>query len=87
MKILLATLALAFAAPVAAQTAPAQPGHDQHWQHQQHQPGQHQPAQHQQHGDGCCADRNGNGRMDCCEQAAQAGRACGCCDEQPAQRR
>lgn len=82
MKFLIAILALALAAPVAAQTAPAQPDHRQHGQHQQHQ-----PARHQQHGDGCCADRNGNGRMDCCEQAAQSGRACACCDEQPAQRR
>ena len=81
MKYLVATLALAFAAPVAAQTAPA------HQDHQQH--GQHQQGQHQGHGDGCCADRNGNGRMDCCERmAAQSGSGCACCSEQrPAQRR
>lgn len=82
MKTLIATLALAVAAPLAAQPAPVQQDHRPHGQHQQHQPGQ-----HQQHGDGCCADRNGNGRMDCCEQAAEAGQACACCDERPAQRR
>jgi hypothetical protein len=64
MKYFLATLALAFAAPVAAQTAPA---HQDHQQHQQGQHSQHQQGQHC----ACCVDRNGNGRMDCCEEAAR----------------
>lgn len=82
MKYVLVTLALALAAPAAAQTAPdAHQGHGQHQQqgHQQHQ--QHQPGQTQGHGDGCCADRNGNGRMDCCERmAGQSGDGCACCE-------
>lgn len=67
--------------------------HQGHGQHQQHQPapappGQQPQAPHSQHqgpaapqGD-CCADRNGNGRMDCCERMAQAGDRRGCCAEQ-----
>ena len=88
MKFITSAFALAIAFPAAAQTAPAQPqaqpgqhgqhqGHDQHGQHQPGQHGQHQPGQHEGHGDGCCADRNNDGRMDCCEQgdrpAAQQG--------------
>jgi hypothetical protein len=81
MKIIVAAIALALAFPAAAQTAPAQ--HQGHGQPAppQHQPGQHQPGQHQGHEDGCCADRNNNGRMDCCERMAQAGEARGCCAE------
>lgn len=92
MKYFLSAIALVIATPAAAQTAPAQ-DHQGHAQHQQH--GQHQGhAQHQQHqqqggqpghapqGD-CCADRNGNGRMDCCERTAEAGDRRGCC-AQPA---
>ena len=71
MKLVLTAMALVFAVPAAAQTAPAA----QHQGHQDHQGqhGQHQPGQHEGHGmrDGCCADRNGNGRMDCCENMAQ----------------
>ena len=87
MKILVTAAALVLAVPAAAQTAPAsQPqGHQQHQmgQHGQHQPGQHQPGQHEGHGmrDGCCVDRNNNGRMDCCENMAQGSREHG---EQPA---
>jgi len=79
MKFIVAAFALAIAFPAAAQTAPAQ--HQDHAQHQagaqdqqgheqhgQHQHGQHQPGHNEGHGDGCCADRNNNGRMDCCEQ-------------------
>ena len=74
MKIIIAAIALAIAFPAAAQTAPATPEH-----HGQHQPGQHgqqghdqhQPGHPQGHEDGCCADRNNNGRMDCCENMAQ----------------
>ena len=77
MKMFLAILALALAAPVAAQTAPADQGHQQHGQqpaqpghHQQHgQPGQQGQHQQGEHHCACCADRNGNGRMDCCEEA------------------
>lgn len=91
MKYVLVTLALALAAPAAAQTAPdAHQGHGQHQQqgqqHDQHQ--QHQPGQTQGHGDGCCADRNGNGRMDCCERmAGQSGDGCACCNQQRPARR
>lgn len=82
MKYLLTAAMLVIAAPAAAQTAPApaQQGHDQHQGHAQHQghgqhqqqtpaqPGQPQGGQQQQRD--CCADRNGNGRMDCCEGMA-----------------
>jgi hypothetical protein len=92
MKILMTAIAFVIAAPAAAQTAPAQQhqGHDQHQQHRQApaQPGQPPNAQHSQHqgsgADGdCCADRNGNGRMDCCENMAQAGDRRSCCAEHP----
>lgn len=89
MKILVTAMALVFAAaPAAAQTAPAQ--HQDHQQHQASQSGQHQMAQHAQHQgaqgqhqgqamqSGCCADRNGNGQMDCCENMPE-GREC-CCE-------
>ena len=72
MKIIVAAFALAIASPAVAQTAPAAPPAD----HTQHQQGQHQGMpQVQGHGEGCacCADRNGNGRMDCCETMGQAG--------------
>ena len=89
MKYLLAAAALVIAAPAVAQTAPApdhsahaqhpaqgqQGGHDQHGQHQPGQQGQHQG--HAMAMD-CCADRNGNGQMDCCENMP-AGREC-CCE-------
>lgn len=80
MKIIIAAFALAIASPAVAQTAPAGPAADPH---AQHQPGQHQgaPQGHHQGHDmqgGCCADRNGNGRMDCCENMA-AGSSCSCC--------
>lgn len=65
--------------------------HAQHQagQHAQHQAGQHgqhaQPGQHEGHDmrDGCCADRNNDGRMDCCENMPQGHE---CCEhgEQPA---
>ncbi len=87
MRILMTAIALVIASPAVAQTAPAQQhqGHDQHQQHGQQQGqaqhGQHQQGQHQERS-GCCADRNGNGRMDCCEGMAQAGDRRGCCPEQ-----
>jgi len=77
MKIIIAAIAFTIAVPATAQTAPApQQDHSQHQQHGQQdhdhsQHGEHQQGQHEEHG-GCCADRNGNGRMDCCE--GQAGR-------------
>ncbi len=83
--LLIAAVALVIAAPAAAQTAPApqhqghaQLGqgmdHSQHGQPQSGQHGQHQGGQPQGHGNmgDCCADRNGNGRMDCCENMAPA---------------
>ena len=93
MKIFLTAIALAFALPAAAQTAPAAPQHQDHSQHQQqggaghagHQSpqGQQHGGQHDQHQGhdmqgGCCADRNGNGRMDCCENMAAAEGRGGC---------
>ena len=83
MKYFMTAIALVIAAPAAAQTTPAQQhqGHDQHQQHGQGlQQGQAQHSQHQEQG-GCCADRNGNGRMDCCEGMAQSGDRRGCCPE------
>ena len=60
-------------------------GHSGHAGHAGHQmpAGQQQgaePGQQQGHamGGDCCADRNGNGRMDCCENMA-AGAGGGCC--------
>lgn len=70
MKYLISAVVLVIAAPAAAQTAPG-PQHQGHDQHQQHQ-GHGQPAGHGQPC-GCCADRNGNGRMDCCEGMAPSG--------------
>ena len=91
MKIFVTAMALVLAYPAAAQTAPAQPehqGHPQmqgHAEHGQHQAGQgaHQGGQHQGHAmrDGCCEDRNGDGRMDCCEHMAQATEQHDCCAE------
>jgi hypothetical protein len=98
MKIFVAAMTFVLAAaPAVAQTAPAQ--HQDHRQHQaaqhaqhaQHQAGhatqhsQHQPGQHDGHAmrDGCCADRNNNDRMDCCENMPQ-GHECCAHDEQPA---
>ena len=97
MKIFVSAIALAFAVPAAAQTAPAAQPHAAHGQHQSGSAassgqtghaGHQMPAnqhggpdgQHQGHsmGGGCCADRNGNGRMDCCEGMA-AGAGGGCC--------
>lgn len=90
-QLLIAAVALVIAVPAAAQTAPAQPaqdhsrhnmqGHAEHAQHGQPQGGQQgQPPGHAM-GD-CCADRNGNGRMDCCESMTPGQSCC----EQPAQR-
>lgn len=94
MKIIMTAMALAFALPAAAQTqsAPAEhQGHAgmDHAAHAQHQQGRSQDGQsdgHKEHAmkDGCCADRNGNGRMDCCEGAE--GDRPGCCKEQPGKR-
>ena len=87
MKHLLSAIALVIATPAAAQSAPAQghqghAGHGQHAQHQGEGQGQHRQQGGQQgnapRGD-CCADRNGNGRMDCCEAMAEAGDRRGCC--------
>lgn len=64
MKYFVAIVALAIAAPAAAQTDP----------HAGHQPGQreqHKSDDHDQHKSkgkmDCCGDKNGNGKMDCCE--------------------
>lgn len=70
MKPFVAAIALVIAAPAAAQSGPApQQDHAQHGQgpagHGQHRPGEHEERD-------CCADRNNNGRMDCCEEAQRA---------------
>ena len=84
MKLLVAAIAVAFALPAAAQTAPAQMDHSAHAQHQASkgpaspghtEHGDHQKTQggsHEGHAmkDGCCADKDGNGKMDCCEKMA-----------------
>lgn len=76
MKIIAAAIAVAFAMPAVAQTTPTPaqtpppPAHNMgHIQH--HSPADH--SRHQEHGaGGCCADRDGDGRMDCCQNMAQA---------------
>ena len=84
MKILISAIALAFAVPAAAQAAPAvqpqqqhtgqrpaagQAEHGNHAGHQMPQGSQHD--EHKGHAMGeCCADKNGDGRMDCCEKMA-----------------
>lgn len=81
MKLLIGAIALAFAVPAVAQTAPAQmdhsqhqagsapaaPGHGDHGGHQMPQGGSHEGHSMK---DGCCADKDGNGKMDCCEKMA-----------------
>lgn len=72
-----------------AQHRAHQPGAD-HSQHQGMQHGQHQGAQHGQHQagahqHGCCADRDGDGRMDCCQNMAQSGQRTDCCPAQAPQ--
>jgi hypothetical protein len=85
MKIIAAAIALAFAMPAAAQTAPAHDmgnmNHQQHGQPQGQAPADH--SQHREHGSegGCCADRDGDGRMDCCQHMAEAADHRGCCAE------
>ena len=69
--------------------AGAQPGAD-HSQHQGMQHGQHQGMQRgQQQGQGqqagCCADRDGDGRMDCCQNMAQSAERRNCCPQQAPQ--
>jgi hypothetical protein len=81
MKYLIGAIALIIAAPAAAQTAPvAQHQSHDSMQHQQGQAehDQHQPGHQEGHGamDGCCQDRNGNGRMDCCEDMPPGERCC-----------
>lgn len=76
MKIIVTAIALAFATSAAAQTAPAPAPHHPAADHAGHQAA---PAQshagHAMQG-GCCADRNGNGRMDCCENMAAGSGGC-----------
>ena len=99
MKIIVTAVALAFATTAAAQTSPPQPapqqqsehhGHASHGQtqaghasHGQAQPDQH--GSHQGHGAmaDCCADRDGNGRMDCCEAMARGHDQHGSSDASP----
>lgn len=89
--LLMSAVALAFAAPAMAQTAPpsghaqqAQPmgaqatDHAGHGQHQGHGQG---ATDHSEHAN-CCGDATGNGRMDCCEGAQAAQRPC--CDKHAA---
>ncbi|MFK4793881.1 hypothetical protein [Sphingobium sp. ZW T5_29] len=79
MKILISVIALAFAVPAAAQAAPAvhsqqrgTSGQAEHGDHAGHQmPTGSQHDEHKGHAmGGCCADKNGDGRMDCCEKMA-----------------
>lgn len=82
MKYSIVALALAFASPALAQAPAAQhQGHanyqqapaQDHSQHGQPQNGQQDPHQGHAAMAGCCADRNDNGRMDCCENMASGG--------------
>jgi len=90
MKILIGAIALVIASPAMAQTAPQADPHAQHQPGQhpsdQHQMPQHQMPQHEGQGaqGGCCADRDGDGRMDCCQHMAQAAEHRDCCAERPA---
>jgi hypothetical protein len=84
MKLLVGAIALAFAVPAAAQPAPAQTDHSAHSQHQPNavpvptgraehgDPQMHLGASHEGHAmnEGCCTDKDGNGKMDCCEKMA-----------------
>lgn len=79
-SLLMSAIALGFAAPAAAQTAPQPSAHQGHAQkqpadhagHAQHQKPAGGSADHSSHAN-CCGDATGNGRMDCCkgEQASQ----------------
>ena len=81
-----ATAAFTFVTPAMAQPAQPAAGHQGHDMsaHQGHASAQHQghAADHAQHqagqADDCCADRNGNGKMDCCEHMETA-EARDCC--------
>ena len=98
-QILIAAITFVIAHPAVAQTAPvsAHQNHQQHSQdhaqhgqgHAQHgqQSGQQGQGQHQGHDmqGGCCADANGNGRMDCCENMSE-GQSC-CPDRQQSEPR
>ena len=81
MKLLIGAIAIAFAVPAAAQTPAAQMDHTRHpassgsaaqahGEHAGHQ--MPQGGSHEGHAmkDGCCADKDGNGKMDCCEKMA-----------------
>ena len=71
MKTLIGAIALAIAAPVAAQTAPAADPHAGHAQHQKQ--GQ---SGHGEHKMDCCKDRK---HKECCEKARQQGKKMECC--------
>ncbi|HEY0624091.1 hypothetical protein [Sphingomonas sp.] len=77
MKSLVAATVLAVAFPAAARTAQSQPAPAQH---QGHAGMDHSAHAGHQKGEGqagkkdCCADRNADGRMDCCEGAQNARR-------------
>ena len=82
--VMIAAVSLAIAAPAAVQPAPT-PAHQDHQRHEGHGEGQapDRPGpSHQGMADGCCADRNNNGRMDCYESMVE-GQAC-CCAARPA---
>lgn len=84
MKILISATAMAFAVPAAAQAAPAgqsqqqpslpqgtsaQAGHGNHAGHRVPEGSRHDHDKSHAMGE-CCADKNGDGRMDCCEKMA-----------------
>ncbi|HEY7810251.1 MAG TPA: hypothetical protein VIA98_07725 [Allosphingosinicella sp.] len=92
MKLILCAVALAFAAPAAAQTAPVDHSKMDHSQHGQMDHSKHAPAQgqHKGHGEGKTDDCPGSkgGKMDCCEHAegkcpkAADGKEMACCDHE-----
>ena len=84
MKIFISAIALAFAVPAAVQAAPAvqlhqaqshqqgaaaHAGHVDHAGHQMPKGGEQVPHKGHAMG-GCCADKNGDGKMDCCKKMA-----------------
>lgn len=81
MKYLLFSAVALAAAPIPAfAQAPAdqaQPTQQDHTSHPQDDRQDHHEGRDAKQD--CCADKNGNGKMDCCEK----GESKGCCDKQP----
>lgn len=75
MKLFISAIALAIGVPAVAHAAPAAQAGSQHqgmagMDHSQH--GQNDPHKGHDMKEGCCADKDRNGKMDCCEKKEQA---------------